>query len=53
MEKLIKFTKSLIKTDEVPFQKLLAGQACHMTVNCKGALEHVMDVHEVCATVAH
>lgn len=53
MEKLIKFTKSSTKTDEVPFQKLLAGQAFHMSVNYKGALEHVMDVHEVYASVAH
>jgi len=51
MEKLIKFTRSSTKTDEVPFQKLLAGQAFHMSVNYKGALEHV-DVCEVCASVA-
>jgi len=52
MEKLLKFTKSSAKTDEVPFQKLLAGQAFHMSVNYKGALEHVMDVHAVHASVA-
>jgi hypothetical protein len=52
MEKLIKCTKSSTKT-EVPFQKLLAGQAFRMSVNYMGALEHVMDVHEVCSSVAH
>jgi len=52
MEKLLKFTKSSAKTDEVPFQKLLAGQAFHMSVNYKGALEHVVDVHAVRASVA-
>jgi hypothetical protein len=52
MKKLLKFTESSTKTDEVPFQKLLAGQAFHMSVNYKGALEHVMDVCAVRASVA-
>ena len=50
MEKLIKFTKSSTKTDEVSFQKLMAAQAFQMSVNYKGTLEHVMDVCEVCAS---
>jgi hypothetical protein len=52
VEKLIKFTKSSTKTDEILFQKLLAEQTFHMSLNYKGALERVVDVHEVCASVA-
>jgi hypothetical protein len=53
MEKLSKFTESSTKTDEIPFRKFLARQAFHMSVNYKGALEHVVDVHEVCVSVAY
>jgi hypothetical protein len=50
-----RFAKSSTKTDEVTVWRSLAGQLSHveMQENSNRGLEHVMDLHQVCASVSH